>query len=137
LVTAANLAAAKVFDPLAVIYNPHTVIVGSVNEWFNPHMFTAPAFGTLGTAGRGILRAPGVINWDFGLAKDTKLGFLGEDGSIQFRGDIFNVVNHPNFAPPNFQTQSFSPFPSGGAGVITATNGIDQREIQLSVTLKF
>ena len=73
------------------------VIVGQVGEWFNPHMFTTPIFGTLGTVGRGILRGPGLINWDFGLAKDTKLGFLGEAGNLQFRADIFNIANHAQF----------------------------------------
>ena len=70
----------------------------------------------LGTAGRGIIEAPGLTNWNFTLAKDTKLGFLGEAGKLQFRGDIFNVLNHPSFAPPDLSVFGFAPTPSAGAG---------------------
>lgn len=136
-VTAANLAAARAIDPLAEVYNPNTVIVGGLNEWFNPHMFTTPTFGTLGTVSRGILRAPGLFDWDFSLAKDTSLKFLGEAGKLQFRADFFNILNHPSFAPPLLQVFSYAPSPTPSAGLINSTNGIDQREIQLSVRIEF
>ena len=88
-----------------------------MSEWFNPAMFSmAPEFasfrsgggdvactiGQLGTAGRNILYGPGSRNWNFSLVKDTKVGFLGEAGSVQFRAEIFNILNHPNFLFQNF-----------------------------------
>src|SRR5260370_33767782 len=53
--------------------------------------------GQLGTAGRNILSGPPERNWDFSLVKETKLGFLGEGGMLEFRAEFFNVLNHPNF----------------------------------------
>ena len=62
-------------------------------------MFTVPAYGSLGDAGRGLLRAPGLLEWDASLVKDTKVRFLGEAGAVEFRAEFFNVINHENFAP--------------------------------------
>jgi hypothetical protein len=74
--------------------------VGTPNLWFDPCAFTLPAPGFLGTAGRNMLRGPGLFNLDFSLSKDTPLGFLGEDGRLEFRAEFFNILNHANFATP-------------------------------------
>jgi hypothetical protein len=84
-----------------VPYNPSTVITGDPNHWFNPLMFNEGPLGTIGNAPRDILRGPGVGQWDFSIVKDTKLGFLGEQGSVQFRAEIFNVLNRANFGIPS------------------------------------
>ena len=34
------------------------------------------------------------------LAKDTPWSLLGQGGSVQFRAEVFNVLNHANFATP-------------------------------------
>ena len=91
-------------------YDPKTVIVGTPAEWFNPLMFTLQpnvpcplgggTCGTLGNAARGLLRGPGLGNWDFSLVKDTALRVLGEQGALQFRAEFFNVLNHTNFGMP-------------------------------------
>ncbi|MGH9688642.1 MAG: hypothetical protein ACRD5K_16280, partial [Candidatus Acidiferrales bacterium] len=72
LVTPSNLAAALAIDPPipgispgAQVYNKNTVIVGKPGEWYNPHMFTLPAYGILGDVPRGVLRGPGLADWDF------------------------------------------------------------------------
>ena len=93
-----------------VPYNPNTVILGNPNEWFNVDMFSLQPFvpcpgttgscSTLGDVSRGLLRGPGLINWDFSLVKDTRVRWLGEGGNIQFRAEFFNILNHPNFATP-------------------------------------
>jgi len=56
--------------------------------------------GPLGTAGRNMLRGPGLINVDMSLAKDTPAGWLDADGRVEFRAEVFNVLNHANFATP-------------------------------------
>lgn len=61
-------------------FNPNTVITGNVNNWFNPLMFGLNALGTLGDSRRDILRSPNSRNLDFSIAKDTKVGWLGEVG---------------------------------------------------------
>ncbi len=87
-----------------VPYNPATVTAapfGTPTQWFNPLMFGIPALGQLGSAGRDILWGPGLGQLDLNITKDTKARFLGEQGSIEFRAEIFNLLNHPNFALPN------------------------------------
>src|ERR1700680_2272331 len=93
-----------------VPYDANTVITGRVDQWFNPKMFSlspnclgpgltncSNTVGQLGTAGRNILSGPPFRNWDFSLRKETKLGFLGEGGMLEFRAEFFNVLNHPTF----------------------------------------
>jgi hypothetical protein len=82
-----------------VIYNPKTVITHSVNQWFNPNMFTLPPVGTIGNVSRNTLREPGLDTWDFSLNKDTAWALLGDQGMVQFRAEVFNLLNHPNFGP--------------------------------------
>jgi hypothetical protein len=82
-----------------VVFDPHTVITGNVQQWFNPNMFTLQPVGTIGDVGRNILREPGLANWDFSLNKDIALRFLGEAGRLQFRAEMFNVLNHTNLGP--------------------------------------
>ena len=79
-------------------YNKSTVKIGSPNEWFNPAMFSLQPIGTLGNSERGLLTGPGLTDWDFSLAKDTSVPWLGESGNVEFRADFFNLLNHTNFA---------------------------------------
>jgi len=136
-------------------FNKNTVVTGNINQWFNPAMFSmAPSFpspfgagntiGQLGTSGRDILRGPNTRNWDFSLVKDTKAGFLGEGGEVEFRAEVFNILNHPNFGPPSaiaFTGSSsdltpFSEAPTTGAGQITAEQDFP-RQIQFALKLLF
>lgn len=72
--------------------------VQSVNLWLNPAAFAEPAVGTFGDAGRGIFFGPKLANVDFSVIKNTT---LTERLQMQIRGEIFNILNHPNFAEPN------------------------------------
>ena len=81
-------------------FNPNNVILGDPAQWFDPTQFALQPAGTLGNAGVGILRGPGFANVDFSAVKDTKVGWLGEAGNVEFRVEMFNIVNHPNFALP-------------------------------------
>ena len=144
-VTAANLAAVQAnFNANAVVYNPKTVIVDTPAigtpgiQWFNPNMFAPQPFGQLVDVPRGVLRGPGYAGWDFALAKDTKLGLLGEAGVLRFRAEFFNVLNHPDFLLPNYGLTGFFPGAiQSGAGVITSTPTNNQREIQLTLRVEF
>jgi hypothetical protein len=53
---------------------------------------------TIGNVGRNSLRAPGFFQWDFSGMKNFP---LTEKAKLQFRGDLFNILNHPNFGNPN------------------------------------
>jgi hypothetical protein len=137
-------------------YNPHTVITGNPNQWFNPNMFhmqpmvpcpnnTALTCGTLGNAARGILRGPDLGEWDFSIVKDTAVPLFGKQGSIQFRTEIFNILNHTNLGMPasatvfNGDTSVLGVYqqqPLAGVGQITTT-ATTSRQIQFALKLIF
>jgi Carboxypeptidase regulatory-like domain/TonB dependent receptor len=137
-------------------YNPDSVITGNPNQWFNPNMFhlqpmvpcpNSPALtcGTLGDSGRGILRGPNLAAWDFSLVKDTSLPLLGEQGIIEFRTEIFNILNHANFGMPASATVfsgapsvlgAYQQAPLPGVGQITTTV-TTSRQIQFALRLIF
>jgi hypothetical protein len=101
-------------------------------QWVNRAAFLQQATG-FGDAGRNILRAPGMFNLDFSAAKATA---ITETVRLQFRGEVFNILNHPNFAQPVNQitSQQF--------GRITATRATrgdvsSSRQIQLGLKLVF
>ncbi|MGH9668479.1 MAG: hypothetical protein ACRD9L_28995, partial [Bryobacteraceae bacterium] len=63
---------------------------------FNTDAFARPALGTFGNAGIGILRGPGVNNWDIALTKRFQL--RSETRYVQFRTEFFNAWNHTQFS---------------------------------------
>jgi hypothetical protein len=105
----------------------------TITHWFNTALNTpgapwaTPAQFTYGNAGRGILRGPGRTNVDFSVFKQFA---ATERFHVQFRGEFFNILNHPQFDLPG-QTIG-----NPAAGVITATVGTP-RDIQFSLRLLF
>src|SRR5437667_1845656 len=73
-----------------------TAIVGLI-ALPDPTMFDLPLAGTLGNAPRNFLRGPDLKNVDFAINKDTR---LREQAVVQFRAEVFNILNRPNFANP-------------------------------------
>ncbi|HET8922730.1 MAG TPA: carboxypeptidase regulatory-like domain-containing protein [Candidatus Acidoferrum sp.] len=76
--------------------------------------FAAPAGGTLGDCGRNSLRGPGFKQWDANLTKITR---ITERVKVQFRWEVFNMINHPNFNP----TPSSTVVGSGGFATVNIT----------------
>jgi hypothetical protein len=99
----------------------------SVNLWYNPRDFVAPPANTYGNTGRGILYAPGHVNFDTSLSKRFN---VMERANVEFRWDAFNLFNHPGFGFPN---QNFD---SPTAGRITTTV-VDNRSMQFSLKFNF
>jgi hypothetical protein len=78
-----------------------------------------PALGSFGTMGRNLFRDSGFKNWDLSVAKNWS---LGETLRVQFRAELFNILNHPNFANPfggqnGFGTGGYNDPSTGGAGL--------------------
>jgi hypothetical protein len=78
-------------DPILPNWSPAT-------GYLNPLAFSQPAFGTFGDLGRNSIYGPGYRDWDLSVTKETQ---LTEKLALQLRGEVFNVLNHPNFALPN------------------------------------
>ena len=95
--------------------------------WFNPADFVAPPANTYGNSARGVLYAPGHINFDTSLAKNIP---LREELRGQFRFDAFNLFNTPSFGFPNANIGAPT------VGRITSTLG-DNRILQFALKLEW
>ena len=97
-------------------------------------------FNLRGNAGRNILIGPGVTSLDFSLFKNNHIRRISERFNLQFRAEIFNILNHPNFAPPiqGVNTDIFdgTGTPNPTAGLLTKTT-TTAREIQFAVKIIF
>ena len=84
-------------------------------EWFNTAAFEVAPKYTFGTAGRNILRGPGLATFDLSLVRRFH---ICESGTLSFEAQVFNALNRVNFAPPQAtvdQTGSFGRICSAGA----------------------
>ena len=111
---------------------------GNPNHYINLSCFVAPVPATrLGNAGRNIAIGPGLFDLDQAFYKSTRLHWFSEDLRLQFRAELFNILNRTNFSPPNSTNVSLfnlnlTPILSAGALTSTATTS---RQIQFA--LKF
>ncbi len=96
-------------------------------RWFNNAAFVLPAQNFWGTAGRNIIEGPGVKQLDFSLYKNIP---VAEGKRLQFRTEVFNVTNTPNFGLPNVQVNSST------VGLIRDTT-TSSRQIQLGMRLTY
>jgi hypothetical protein len=81
-------------------------------QWFNVSAFqkitpdpNSPV-QQFGNEGRNAVQGPGYVNWDFSAFKNIR---LAESKELQFRGELFNVLNHTNFRLPvsDIESQTF------------------------------
>jgi len=82
-----------------------------------------PPIGRFGTAGVGILRGPGTLDWDAGISK----GFhLTERARLRFEFSFVNVMNHLNLGNPSMTVTSANNPATGqcGFGCITSAQGL-------------
>jgi hypothetical protein len=54
----------------------------------------------LGNAGRNTVVGPKLVNLDFSVTKNFPIHRISETFNVQFRTEIFNILNHSNFVPP-------------------------------------
>jgi len=72
----------------------------SVSNWINPKAFIQPAQSTYGNAPRYFsnLRGPNFYDWDMAVHKSWP---FTESKRLEFRFEMYNALNHPNFYLPN------------------------------------
>ena len=73
-------------------------LVGTPSHWFDPCAFVPQPLGTFGNLGRNTLIGPGRSTIDFLVNKHFR---ISEKRELQFRTEVFNILNHPNFEAPN------------------------------------
>lgn len=99
----------------------------TASEWFNTAAFQqVTQLGTFGNAGRNIVQAAGLSEWDFALFKNFR---VGEAATLQFRGEFFNILNRVNFGVPNDDISS----PTFGQ----VQSAAPPRQIQFALKLLF
>jgi len=102
-----------------------------VDRWFDTGVFAAvPRFGNLG---RNVVIGPGFSNVDLSVVKSTK---LTEGVSLQFRAEVFDLLNHASFGQPGrivgtpgFGRITNTRFPTGDSG--------SSRQLQFALKLIF
>jgi hypothetical protein len=112
---------------------------------FNPAAFTPPPTGQQGDFGRNVLRGFGA--WQADVAFQREFHLIDKMG-LRFRGEFFNLFNHPNFGPPDNNltdplfgqsTQTLASSLAGGDGA--GFNPLYQiggpRSVQLALKLQF
>ena len=123
------------------LHNP-----GDALQYLNPAAFSLPGVGQFGSLGRGAIRGPGITNFDLSVVKNWR---VRDRYNLQFRAEMFNAFNHPNFngiiTGLNFgqfeKLGNGKPNPNFGKplnpnfGRITATRG--PREIQFGLKFNF
>lgn len=97
--------------------NPY---LGSDRLILNPAAFATPAPGTFGNVPRNALRGPNFRQFD--LIFNKKFRF-SETTNLEFRTEVFNVFNHPNFDIPGSRLNLALPTVSLAGGIYTINSG--------------
>ena len=126
--------------------DPAPPSLGVAIDPVNPQNSQAPwlpplaCFNLRGNAGRNILISPGITELDFSVFKNNHIKRISENFNVQFRAEIFNLLNHPNFAPPvtpdNTDIFDGTGALTGVAGSLSKTN-TTAREIQFAIKIIF
>jgi len=102
----------------------HTTGQGVINGTFSD-----PGTDVLGNFGRNGVYGPGLHTWDTGMMKDIK---FVDRYTLEFRADVFNLFNHPQFTNSSFQQQL-----NNGLTNPATTRYSSERELQLAVRITF
>ena len=98
------------------------------DTYFNPAAFAINAPGTFGNSAKNLLNGPGINTADIALVKNWE---FVEHYRLQFRWEMFNALNHPDFGLP-VNDPSVS-----NVGQITAIGPIPPRVAQAALKLSF
>ncbi len=93
--------------------------------WFDPAAFTPPD-NSFGDVGRNTLRGAGTQNFDIALYKNVK---FTESKTLQFRVELFNAFNTPQFFLP------INDLTSATAGRVLGAG--DSRQIQFGLKFNY
>ena len=106
----------------------------SFSKAFNTSVFALPAVGTIGNAGKYILRLPWTNSWDMAIFKSVP---VRESMRFQIRWEMYNAFNHAQFSAFN----STASFAANGSQTNTSfgqyTAAANPRICQVSLRFQF
>ncbi len=95
-------------------------------------IYPAPGYH-FGDVGRNSVYGPSIYNWDFSTFKNFR---FAEKFNMEFRAEIFNIFNTPEFSPP--VGNILSPFFGQSTSTITTAGGFgSSRQIQFALKFLF
>src|SRR5262249_61763169 len=108
--------------------------VGPSSPFYDPTAFGNVTQVRYGTAGRNILRGPGVVNLDGSLFRNFA---IGERWRLQFRAEAFNLSNTPHFGNPsaNASVGGFMTITSASSTANNVEGG--ERQFRLALRISF
>jgi hypothetical protein len=92
----------------------------------------------LGNTRRNQFYGPNLVTVDFSVFKNTRIPSISETFNLQFRAELFNLLNRTNFLSPGFLNtfgQNNSVYDADGSNLPTALNqtSTPSRQIQLGL----
>jgi hypothetical protein len=98
----------------------------TLQRWFDPTAFTAPAAGQFGTSGTGLVMGPGFSVMNAGAYKEFPIR-----ERVRLRAELTasNALNHPNYRDPSLNI-------SAQAGVINGIRGAARLDLAFQRNLR-
>ena len=111
---------------------------GCDKSFIAPGMDPLTCINLLGNLGRNSIIGPGLLNVDFSAVKDNRIHALGEALNLQFRAEMFNILNRANFSAvpaSNLEALDSTGSAVGKFGRLDAPLQVPNREIQFALKL--
>jgi hypothetical protein len=109
--------------------------LGTPSLWFDPCALAIQPPGTIGAVGKNPIVGPHLWDLDFMVGKKFP---ITERVNLNFRLEVFNILNHPNF--DNMNRTLFvggSGTRNGSAGQLTTPTATSSRQLQGGLKLSF
>ncbi len=96
--------------------------------------FAAPPVGRVGNLGRNAFHGPHAINFDFSVFKNFP---IREQMKVEFRAEMFNIFNTPQFSNPQGNITAAANFGRSLTTINTSSNFATNRQIQFALRFLF
>jgi len=104
------------------------------NRQLNLAAFAAPPTGRVGNLGRNVFHGPHAINFDFSLFKNFR---VTERQKVEFRAEMFNIFNTPQFANPSGNITAPATFGRSLTTISTSSGFATNRQVQFALRYMF